>query len=492
MCGINLISTSDWKLPDLFKYRYWVALIVTLTSPLSGLFLVPVKAGFLEVTQDDVNGGCIISISLICSALNVFIYVLLIASILSILASLHNVVTRLKWEPASIASQLAILYMFDFEDAFTGAEFIPGSHIRKNIRRCTHKFGILRFGYWRNVKTGKIIHGLRSMKWEKREYWQTVYNRLLHMTDPHLSSPTQPLDYSKMILFVKDTIVSKKPLQPTYSADGMCSSRGTNMSNVSNLRYTEAPLSFFNKQILANSELSKLAWIPLPLTDWWLLLLETVGVLSVIACIISLSIGLTDRVIKLPDSAQLALSFVHKTVHSGEVIKVSSVYNVLLTILYNVFSLTFINADIQIRSMESLHELNTPQSSDRSVLLDYVSPDPITMFIASLKSHHWRVAWHTFVACTCQISPIPAGHIFTRGRQGLTRATMVNPLNIFISLGIVVAYCICITVCPPPIRLQVASASAHDSRSGATLLRQRATTFTGIRSPAQNGQGRAS
>jgi hypothetical protein len=86
--------------------------------------------------------------------------------------------------------------------------------------------------------------------------------------------------------------------------------------------------------------------------------------------------------------------------------------------------------------------MNTPQPSDQSVLLDYVSPDPVTIIITSLQNHHWRVAWHTFVACTCQISPIPAGHVFTRGRQGLTRATMVNPPNIYVSLGIMVAYCI--------------------------------------------------
>jgi hypothetical protein len=92
--------------------------------------------------------------------------------------------------------------------------------------------------------------------------------------------------------------------------------------------------------------------------------------------------------------------------------------------------------------MESLHRMNTPQPSDQSVLLDYVSPDPVTIIITSLQNHHWRVAWHTFVACTCQISPIPAGHVFTRGRQGLTRATMVNPPNIYVSLGIMVAYCI--------------------------------------------------
>jgi hypothetical protein len=87
--------------------------------------------------------------------------------------------------------------------------------------------------------------------------------------------------------------------------------------------------------------------LPLPLTDTWLLVLELIGVLSVVACTISLAIGLTDKVIKLPDSAQLALNFVHETIHSGEIIKVSSVYNVLLATLYGIFSLTFINVDVK-------------------------------------------------------------------------------------------------------------------------------------------------
>jgi hypothetical protein len=222
MCGINLISIADWTLPDLFKYRYWVALVVTSTSSLSGLFLTPVKAGFLEVTKDDVNGGWIISISLVFAAIAIFIYLLLIVSVVSIFAGLHSVTTGLKWEPASIASQLAMLHMFEFQQAFTGAEFIPGGQIRKNIRMWTYEFGILRLGYWRNVRTGKVIHGLRLVKGQKSKCFQTLSSFLLRMADLHPSFPTQPPHYNDMFLHVRAKVKSKKPLQATYTAEGMC------------------------------------------------------------------------------------------------------------------------------------------------------------------------------------------------------------------------------------------------------------------------------
>jgi hypothetical protein len=99
-----------------------------LTLLISGLLLVPVKAGFLEVTQDDVKGRWITSMILVFFAVAFFNYVLLLVCILFIVAGLH-VVTGMKWEPASFASRLAILHMFNSEQVFAGAEFIPGDQI---------------------------------------------------------------------------------------------------------------------------------------------------------------------------------------------------------------------------------------------------------------------------------------------------------------------------------------------------------------------------
>jgi hypothetical protein len=262
--------------------------------------------------------------------------------------------------------------------------------------------------------------------------------------------------------------------------------------------------------------------VPLYLSDIWLLALETIGFISVFACIINLALGLTDKVIKLPETTQLPVN--QETVSFGGSVKVVTLYNFLLALLYNLFSLpsfsTMRNFDqsnlsitwCYIASSERkllLHKLmcivlsavvialcrairvvclhdvsmiaigvegadqgeeetshhhvapgmslphepshmETPQMADQSILLDYISPDPITIFITSLENRHWRIAWHTFVASTCQISPILAGYVFTRSRQGLTRATMVNPPNFYISLTIMGIYCIALPFARPP------------------------------------------
>jgi hypothetical protein len=215
------------------------------------------------------------------------------------------------------------------------------------------------------VKTGKIVNGSHFMRRGKRKYLQTVYNCLSCMKDSLSSFPIQPSEYSTMFLHVKGKICRRNHCKQLM-VQMVCSSRESGVENESDSRYAEAPQSFFNKHVLANPELSKLSCAPLPLTDYGLLILGIVGVLSVIACIIGLAIEGTDNFIKIPDSAQLMLRFVHKKIHCGRIIKVSSVYNVLLTTLYIVFSMIFINADIQIRSVESLQELR-PNNSQTGV-----------------------------------------------------------------------------------------------------------------------------
>jgi hypothetical protein len=102
ICGINLMSATDWKLQDVLRYRYWVALVVDSTFKVSGFLLVPVKAGLLQVTQDNENGGWTVNIPFRLPRFLRF-YALLAISVLSILFGLNNVPTGLKWEPASIA-----------------------------------------------------------------------------------------------------------------------------------------------------------------------------------------------------------------------------------------------------------------------------------------------------------------------------------------------------------------------------------------------------
>jgi hypothetical protein len=170
MCGINLMSTPDWKLQDSLKYKYWVAFAVRLTFISSGLLLVPAKAGLLDVTEDSSNVGWTVNVSLILGAATAILYVLLLLSVLSILISLKNVSTGLKWEPASIASQLSILHMFDFQNAFDGLDFALESHMRAKIRSWTYRFGVLRLGYWKHRETGTVIYCLRFMRGQDCKY----------------------------------------------------------------------------------------------------------------------------------------------------------------------------------------------------------------------------------------------------------------------------------------------------------------------------------
>jgi hypothetical protein len=171
------------------------------------------------------------------------------------------------------------------------------------------------------------------------------------------------------------------------------------------------------------------------LRDAWISALSLIGLLGVTACITTLALGLNSKVLRVPASLKDYVRF-------GDGVKLSVVLNFLTAFLYNLYSLTFILADARFRSMQSIHDMETPQLGKESILLDYISPDPFTVLAIALRKSHWRIAWHTFLASTCQITPILAGHIFTRRRQGITRALFVNPPTFYISVAIMCVYCI--------------------------------------------------
>lgn len=99
------------------------------------------------------------------------LYLLLISSTVSLVIKLRHATTGLKWDPASLASQLTLLTYFDPYDFFIGLEH-GGWHIEnktdKQIRRQLtdwglREFGALRLGYWRHRPPGTVVHGIRIL-----------------------------------------------------------------------------------------------------------------------------------------------------------------------------------------------------------------------------------------------------------------------------------------------------------------------------------------
>ena len=72
-------------------------------------------------------------------------------------------------------------------------------------------------------------------------------------------------------------------------------------------------------------------------------------------------------------------------------------YYLLPSLLFSFYNIVFLNADVHYRTTQALHGLSKPQLPEKNLLLDYISPDPISVIFKALSSSHYRVAWHTFL-----------------------------------------------------------------------------------------------
>ncbi|KAH8716878.1 hypothetical protein GQ44DRAFT_624679 [Phaeosphaeriaceae sp. PMI808] len=163
--AVGTLSQYDYDvraIGPLVKGRHYMTLLIHITALLASFLLAPLKAGLLQVTWDgtgwttDISGGI--------SAILIFIYSMIIICVIGMFFNLLNRPTGLKWEPASLASQLALLNNLNCRQAFKGTEFLNGYKVLKNARSWGPKYGVLRLGYWKQGEDGPVVHGIRFLK----------------------------------------------------------------------------------------------------------------------------------------------------------------------------------------------------------------------------------------------------------------------------------------------------------------------------------------
>lgn len=123
---------------------------------------------------------------------------------------------------------------------------------------------------------------------------------------------------------------------------------------------------------------------------------------------------------------------------------VGNVLGCVLAMAFGFFNNTFAVTDLYCRSMQPIRGMKESSFADQNVLLDYISPDPVTLLIRAVDNGHWRVTCQFLLLSLCQAAPIFAGHVFIRKRQGLKRSLVVDPFNFYTSYGIMWAYVILI------------------------------------------------
>jgi hypothetical protein len=139
----------------------WLLCIIIIVRTLALYFIVPLKASFLQILVDNnPDSGWRVTVYPEIGHALVAIYSVLIFLTILMWARLWNCDTGVKWDPVSIADQVALVQRSNLLDMYDGLEFATQYKCAEKLRERDPRFGTLRLGYWRHRTDGSIWHGL--------------------------------------------------------------------------------------------------------------------------------------------------------------------------------------------------------------------------------------------------------------------------------------------------------------------------------------------
>ncbi len=138
--------------------RHWLLFSCVCVQFLMEWSIVPMKAALLQVSASD--GGWNVLVFNRIGYVLISEYAFLAISTVSILARLWNRETGIKWKPSSIIDQLALVERSNILPLYRGLEFEKPGEFKEMLEKRSHRFGVLRLGYWKHAETGSIWHGI--------------------------------------------------------------------------------------------------------------------------------------------------------------------------------------------------------------------------------------------------------------------------------------------------------------------------------------------
>lgn len=113
-------------------------------------------------------------------------------------------------------------------------------------------------------------------------------------------------------------------------------------------------------------------------------------------------------------------------------------FNFLPSFIFALYNSTFLTSDTYHRLMQSVHGMSLGKGPEETLLVDYISPDPISGSYKALRSKHFRIFWGIFIANTWSFVVTIAGRIFSRQRVGLSFIVTLSRWNLYLSLAALV------------------------------------------------------
>lgn len=64
-------------------------------------------------------------------------------------------------------------------------------------------------------------------------------------------------------------------------------------------------------------------------------------------------------------------------------------------------NIIILQSDTYHRMLQPIRGMDKPASAQQSILIDYLSPDPLTIITTSISNGHYRIAWGSFLSMIC-------------------------------------------------------------------------------------------
>ena len=153
-----MFAPNMLDIPTLISNGQWLLVAWTFVSSITVFYLMPLKATFIQVTPD--RSGWDIAVSNKIGYALISMYGILSIVTLLTMVKLYHRDTGLKWDPVSLADQLALVQGSNFVSLFAGLEACDFRYYKQRLRERAPGLGSLRLGYWKHRQNGTIWHGL--------------------------------------------------------------------------------------------------------------------------------------------------------------------------------------------------------------------------------------------------------------------------------------------------------------------------------------------
>ncbi|KAH6666900.1 hypothetical protein B0J14DRAFT_603536 [Halenospora varia] len=154
--------TNSFEPASFISNDNWLLFLYLLVVLATNLTMTPLKAAFIQTAADE-KGWQVNVLPNVGFAL-IALYVSLLVATLFLMIIMWDRETGLRWDPVSLADQLALVQGSNIFSMFQGLEFSSYPDRKRLLGIRGSAYGKLRLGYWRHRQNGSIWHGLACIK----------------------------------------------------------------------------------------------------------------------------------------------------------------------------------------------------------------------------------------------------------------------------------------------------------------------------------------